>query len=661
MIAPALESLLFQATVLLGAAILVLLVSHRLRLPVLVGFLLTGMLIGPSGLALISDVGSVELSAEIGVVFLLFTIGLELSLVQLRELSRAFWVGGSIQTFGTIALVVGVALVAGFPLTTALVLGLIAAPSSTAVVLKLYRDRRELEAPQGRAALGVLLFQDVLLVPMLVVLPLLAARGGKLGDHALRLLVAAVLGAVAFVVARRLLPRMLDRVARTRAREVFLFGALFACLGLAYLTEKLGFSLALGAFVAGLLAAESDYRSQVIADVEPFRDLFASLFFVSIGMLVDLPAALRRLPEIVALVVLLMAVKVLTTFLAVRAVGYPARIVAQVSLGLAQIGEFSFVVAAAARALDLIDGETHGVVIAAAVITLMITPAGVALAPAVARRLPERLRLWIDRRASQSTEGRAKELADHVVIVGFGTCGRTLARVLSEAHVRYRVIEANADLVARAARAGEPILFGDATRAEIQRAAGFPSARMAVFAISDPDATRRALTIARAESPRLHLLVRTRLVAEIEHLRAAGADEVIAEEFESSIEIFTRVLAAFHVPRNVVRAQTRILRGEDYQMLRSPSVEGRVSNAVLDALAAGTTDVLRIEDGSPAAGRTLAEFDVRRLSGATVIAVVRGEISRTNPPPDYRLEPGDDLVIVGSHAEIDAAFGLMEA
>jgi CPA2 family monovalent cation:H+ antiporter-2 len=641
-IAPALESLLFQATVLLGAAILVLLVSHRLRLPVLVGFLLTGMLIGPSGLGLISDVGSVELSAEIGVVFLLFTIGLELSLVQLRELSRAFWVGGSIQTFGTI------------------VLGLIAAPSSTAVVLKLYRDRRELESPQGRAALGVLLFQDVLLVPMLVALPLLASRGGRLSDHAVRLLVAAALGAVAFVVARRLLPRMLDRVARTRAREVFLFGALFACLGLAYLTEKLGFSLALGAFVAGLLAAESDYRSQVIADVEPFRDLFASLFFVSIGMLVDLPAALRRLPEILALAVLLMAVKVLTTFLAVRAVGYPARIVAQVSLGLAQIGEFSFVVAAAARALDLIDAETHGVVIAAAVITLMITPAGVALAPSVARRLPERLRLWIDRGASQTAETKATELADHVVIVGFGTCGRTLARVLSEAHLRYRVIEANADLVARAARAGEPILFGDATRAEIQRAAGIPSARMAVFAISDPDATMRALTIARAESPRLHLLVRTRLVAEIEHLRAAGADEVIAEEFESSIEIFTRVLAAFHVPRNVVRAQTRILRGEDYRMLRSPSVEGRVSSAVLDALAAGTTDVLRIEEGSPAAGRTLEEFDVRRLSGATVIAVVRGEVSRTNPPPDYRLEPGDDLVIVGSHAEIDAAFGLIE-
>jgi CPA2 family monovalent cation:H+ antiporter-2 len=504
------------------------------------------------------------------------------------------------------------------------------------------------------------LFQDVLLVPMLVVLPLLAARGGKLTDHALRLVLAAAIGAVVFALARKLLPRLLDRVARTRAREVFLFGALFACLGLAYLTEKLGFSLALGAFVAGLLVAESDYRSQVIADVEPFRDLFASLFFVSIGMLVDLPASLRRLPEIAALVGLLVAVKLFTTFVAVRAVGYPARIVTQVSFALAQIGEFSFVVAASARVLGLIDGETHGVVIAAAVITLMLTPAAVAFGRRVAPRLPLGLERWMDRRVDRRAEVDPAPLANHVVIVGFGACGRTLARVLAEAQVPYRVIEADADLVARSARAGQPILFGDATRSEIQRAAGFESARMAVFAISDPDATMRALSLARRESPRVHLLVRTRLVSEIGRLRAAGAHEVIAEEFETSIEIFTRVLAAFHVPRNVVRAQTRVLRGEDYQMLRSPSVEGRVSEAVLDALAAGTTEVLRIEDDSPAAGRTLAEFDLRRLTGATVIAVVRGESSRTNPPPDYRLEPGDDLVIVGSHGEIEAAFALIE-
>jgi CPA2 family monovalent cation:H+ antiporter-2 len=527
------------------------------------------------------------------------------------------------------------------------------------VVLKLYRDRRELESPQGRSALGILLFQDVMLVPMLVALPLLASTGGRFSDHALRLVVAAGIGALAFVAARKLLPRLLDRVAKTRAKEVFLFGALFACLGLAYLTEKLGFSLALGAFVAGLLAAESDYRSQVIADVEPFRDLFASLFFVSIGMLVDLPAAARRWPEIVGLVLLLVVVKVVATFVAVRAVGYPARIVAQVALGLAQIGEFSFVIAASARALGLIDGETHGVVIAAAVVTLMATPAAVALAPEAARRLPARFQGWIDRGALADTSTGTHELQDHVVIVGFGACGRTLARVLSEAHLRYRVIEANADLVARAAREGQPVLYGDATKAEILRAAGFAHARMAVFAISDPAATLRALAIARREWPRVHLLVRTRLVSEIERLRDAGAHEVIAEEFESSIEIFTRVLAAFHVPRNVVRAQTRILRGEDYGMLRAPSVDGRVSKAVLEALAAGTTEVLRIDDQSPAAGRSLEELDLRRKSGATIIAVVRGEASRTNPPPDHRLEVGDDLVIVGSHAEIDAAFELV--
>lgn len=660
MTSPALEALLAQATILLGAAVVVLLASHRLRLPPIVGLLVTGVLIGPSGLGLISDPVAVEVSAEIGVVFLLFTIGLELSLSRLKELARMFWVGGSIQTFATLGLVAAAALAAGLPWPAALVLGFVAAPSSTAIVLKLYRDRRELESPQGRTALGILLFQDVMLVPMLVALPLIAARGGRPLDQLLRLGGAAVVGVLAFALARRVLPRLLERVARTRVREVFLFGALFACLGLALLTERLGFSLALGAFVAGLLVAESDYRSQVVADVEPFRDLFASVFFVSIGMLVDLDAGLERLPEIAAFVAVLVAIKVTTALVAVRAVGFTARIAALVALGLAQIGEFSFVVAAAARALGLIDAELHSVVIAAAALTLLATPGLVAIAPALADRLPRRLAHAFDRRASAPGTPAPERLEDHVVIVGFGAGGRTLARVLAEARIDYQVIEADAEIVARGRLAGEPILFGDATRPEILRAAEIGRARIAVLAISDPEATRRTLALARALAPRLHLLVRTRLVAEIEKLRAAGAHDVIAEEFESSIEIFTRVLETYHVPRNVVRAQIRVLRGEDYRMLRAPATGDRVSAAVLDALAAGTTEVARVEPGSPAVGSTLGDLDLRRRAGATVIAVVRGEQSRTNPPADFRFEVGDDLVLVGSHQEIDAAFALLE-
>lgn len=660
MTSPVLVELLLQATILLGAAVVVVLASHRLRLPPIVGLLVTGALIGPSGLGWIADPVAVEVSAEIGVVFLLFTIGLEMSLSRLKELARTFWVGGSIQTFATLALAAAAARLAGFSWTAALVLGFIAAPSSTAIVLKLYRDRRELESPQGRTALGILLFQDVMLVPMLVVLPLLAARGGEPLAEFRRLAIAALAGAIVFAAARRLLPHLLERVARTRAREVFLFGALFSCLGLALLTEKLGFSLALGAFVAGLLVAESDYRSQVVADVEPFRDLFASVFFVSIGMLVDLPAALERGPQILAFVAALVAIKVATAVIAVRTVGFTSRIAALVGFALAQIGEFSFVVAAAARGLGLLDAELHAVVIAAAALTLLATPGLLAAAPWLADRLPAPLANWLDRRATLAGQPPPAELCDHVVIVGFGTGGRTLARVLAEARIAYQVIEADAEIVARGKLAGEPILFGDATRPEILRAAGIPRARLAVLAISDPEGTRRTLAVARALAPRLHLLVRTRLVAEIERLRAAGADEVIAEEFESSIEIFTRVLETYRVPRNVVRAQIRVLRGEDYRMLRAPATGSRVSAAVLDALAAGTTEVARIDPESPAAGCTLGELDLRRRTGASAIAVVRGEQSRTNPPADYRLEAGDDLVLVGSHSEIEAAFALLE-
>ncbi len=661
MISSAVEALLLQATILFGAATLVLLASHRLRLPAVVGLLLTGALIGPSGLALVADSASVEISAEIGVVFLLFTIGLELSFGRLRELARFFWLGGAIQTFVTLGLVVALALAAGLAWPVALTLGFVAAPSSTAVVLKLYRDRRELDAPQGRGAIGILLFQDLMLVPMLVVLPLLAVSGAPKLALAARLAFAALAVSAVFFVAHKLLPRLFGRVARTRGREVFLFGSLFACLGLAFVTHSFWLSPALGAFVAGLLVAESDYRSQVAADVEPFRDLFASLFFVSIGMLVDVAEIFRHLPLVTVVVLLLIAAKLVATALAVRAVGFPARVAALVALGLAQIGEFSFVIAASARALGLLDAGLHAVVMAAAVLTLLATPALIALAPRVAERLPRRLVAWFDRDRTLPASEVERPVADHVVIVGFGAGGRTLARVLAEAGIRYRVVESDARLVEWARRAGEPILFGDATRPEIQRAAGVGRARLVVFAISDPEATRRALAIARAEAPNLHLLVRTRLVAEIEALRAAGADDVISEEFESSIEIFTRVLALYRVPRNVVRAQTRVLRGEDYRMLRAPARDGRVSAAVLEALAAGTTDVLRVEAQSPAVGRTLGELDLRRRTGATVIAAVRGERSHTNPPADFRLETGDDLVLVGSHAEIEAAFVLFEA
>jgi CPA2 family monovalent cation:H+ antiporter-2 len=264
---------------------------------------------------------------------------------------------------------------------------------------------------------------------------------------------------------------------------------------------------------------------------------------------------------------------------------------------------------------------------------------------------------WAALRAREE-EAAHGALRGHVVVVGFGVAGQNLARVLRAAGVAYTVVELNGKLVRTARGAGEPVLFGDATRREILEHAGVGRARIVVFVISDLVAVRRSVRLARQLNPDVHIIVRTRMVAEIEDLGRQGADEVIAEEFETSIEIFTRVLFHYHVPGNVIRAETRALRGEHYRMLRSPGMAA--PSELLDLLAAGTTEIFRLDAASPAAGKTLLELDLRKRSGSTVIAVVRNGRSITNPPPDLELESGDALVLVGSHVEIDGAFDILE-
>ena len=650
-----LDGFLEQAVLVFGAAVVVVLICHRLRLPSLVGLLLTGVVLGPSAFGLVRDTEAIELFAEIGVVFLLFAIGLELSLERLKEMGRPFLLGGSLQAALTLGLVAGGALLAGAPPARAAFFGMVLTLSSTAIVLKLLNDRREAQTPHGKVALAILLFQDFLIVPMIVLTPVLAgAVAASAGELALRFggsLVAIVLVVLA---ARVLMPRLLRLIVRTRTRELFVLGTLGICLGMAWATHSLGFSLALGAFVAGLLVSETEYSHQVFADVAPFRDVFASVFFVSIGMLVDVGAAAGRWPQVLGLAAAIVLVKALACGGAAAALRYPARTVAAVGLGLAQIGEFAFVLMEVGRRHGLLDGDRYQLLLAAAVLTMLVTPGLTAAAPALAGA-------WLRRREPAApAEGEAAgERSGHVVVVGFGVGGRLLARVLRETGIPYVVIELNGETVRRAAAAGEPILYGDAARREILEHAGAARAAAVVFVITDAAAVRRAVAITRQLNPAVEIIVRTRLVQEIEDLRRLGASQVVAEEFEAAIEIFTRVLERFHVPRNVVRAQTRLLRGEGYAMLRAPSLREGVSDAVLGALAAGTTDVFRVEEGSAAAGRTLSELDLRRRCGASVIALVRGEKTYPNPSPEQRLEPGDDLVLVGSHAEVDTAFSLL--
>lgn len=650
------EALLGQAVVVLAAAVVVVFLCSRLRIPPVVGLLITGLVIGPTALGWIPDPEGVEVFAEVGVVLLLFAIGLELSFGELRQLGRPFLLGGSVQWGVTAAATAGVAVLLGQPVTTALAIGFAVGLSSTAVVLKLYADRRETETPQGRAVLGVLLFQDFLIVLLIVLVPVLAGEAdASAGELALRLLGATGAVAAVFLLARFVVPHLFDHLVGTRIRELFILAALATCLGMAWFTHALGFSFALGAFLAGLLVSESDYAHQVIADVEPFRDLFASVFFISIGMLVDLPFALANLPALLGLAVLLVVGKALVAAIAVAVSGFPVRIAVVAGLGLAQIGEFSFVLMEVARGHGLLGEKGFQVLLVAAVFTLAVTPLLIRTAPAAGHRAADLLS-----RRPESLPDEVEGRVNHVILVGYGLTGKLVARVLGEARIPFVVLELNPATVSAARKEEVPILYGDAARRAILEEAGVERARAIVFAVSDREAVRRSVPLARELHPEIEIVVRTRTVDEIDRLQEAGANQVVAEEFESAIEVFTRVLALFHVPRNVVRALTRTLRGEGYRMLRAERLVEGASEAVLTALEAGTTDLFRVSAGASAAGRTLRELDLRQKTGASVIAVVRGESPRVNPDPTLTLEPGDTLVLVGSHEEIDRAFAHLE-
>jgi CPA2 family monovalent cation:H+ antiporter-2 len=366
-------------------------------------------------------------------------------------------------------------------------------------------------------------------------------------------------------------------------------------------------------------------------------------------MLLDVGVVARQLLWVLLLLVAIWLVKIPMGAVAVRAAGRPWRVALLVGLGLAQVGEFSFILAREGERVGLLAGGEMQLLLAAAILSMAATPVLIGAGPGIAARLAPR---------GGSKEAPDSALRDHVVIVGFGVNGRNLARVLRAASIRYVVLELDGDIVRSARAAGEPILFGDSTRRDVLEACGIERARVAVFGISDRAAVHQAIRLARELNPVLETIVRTRRVADIDDLYHGGASEVVAEEFETSIEIFNRVLRRYHVPRNIVQAQEKLLRGEKYEALRTAG-KGAVPRELLAALAAGTTDVFHVPDGCPAAGRTVADLDLARRSGAALIAVVRGEESFTNPRPELSIEPGDALVLVGSHGEIERAFDLL--
>jgi CPA2 family monovalent cation:H+ antiporter-2 len=648
-----------ELVVVLGAAVVVVLALSALRLPTIAGFIVAGAIVGPGALGWVSDPGQIDVLAEIGVVLLLFTIGLEFSLGELRRIGNLVALGGGLQVGLTTLATLAVTAALGLPASRGLFYGFLVSLSSTAIVLRALAERGETDAPHGRLIVGALLFQDLCVVPMMLVAPLLAGGPGGLAVAPVVLGKAALLVAATLALARLVVPRALHLVARTRRRDLFVLAVLLICAGMAWLTSAAGLSLPLGAFLAGVVLADSVYGHQALADVLPLRDTLSSVFFISMGMLLDFGVLASRPLGVAALVVVILAGKTAFATLAALMMRFPLRVAVLAGVGLAQVGEFSFVLAKLGHGLGLIGPTELRLFLAASVVTMILTPVAVRLAPRVAAgagRLAvlERL-LGVRDSAPESGVGPS----GHVVIMGYGVGGRLLAEALRSTGIAYVVIDIHAESVSAARAQGEPALYGDVTSPEILARARVESARQVVVLINDPDAIRRVVRVTRRLAPHVPVLVRTRYLAEMGPLMEAGATDVVVQEFEASVEVIAHVLRTSSIPRNVIGERIKHARRSGPATERDLTVPGRALGEIREL------DELKIEsflvnEGAWIAGRSVAQSELRRRTGVTLLALSREGSGAIHPVASDLVEAGDILYLVGGGKELAEARRLLE-
>ncbi len=651
-------SLLRDLLLVFALAIAVLLICHQLRVAATVGFLLTGVLVGPQGLGLIGSGKEVELLTEIGVVLLLFSIGLEFSLGNLLRIKRYVLLGGALQVLLTIAAVFLILRYVGLAANQAVFIGFLISLSSTAIVLRILQERAEIDSPHGQISLAILIFQDIIVIPMMILTPSLAGVGAQAQGSIAGLILKGVgLIGFVFVAAKWLVPAVLYQIARTRSRELFSLTVLVICFAVAFMTHSLGLSLALGAFLAGLIISETEFTWETLGNIIPFKHVFTSLFFVSIGMLLDVEFLIGRPGTVAMVAVSVMALKLILACLAVTVLGFPLRTSIICGLSLCQVGEFSFVLFLTGAGMGLLEQELYQLFLDVSVLTMAATPFAITLAPKFADGImklpfPAKLKSGFTKALSAGQRRRHRTLRDHLIVVGFGLNGRNVARVAKVAGIPYVVIEMNPQTVRAETAKGEPISYGDASQEAVLEEVGIQRARVVVVAISDPLTTRKIAAAVKKDNPNVFLIVRTRFVTEMESLYAIGANQVIPEEFETSIEIFSRVLARYLVPRNEIERLIAEARSGGYDMFRTPSGESLSFSDLRCQVPDVDIATFRVGDGSPIAEKSLAQIELRKKHGVTLLAIRRADQTLSNPDANTVIHAGDLLVALSQPSNL---------
>lgn len=652
--------LLQDIVILLGFSVVVVFVLQKFRLPSILGFLITGVIIGPFGLSLIKNHEQVEVLSEIGVILLLFVIGMELTVNQLASIKRTVLYGGFLQVGLTISVAAVVYLLMGFAWNEAVFIGFLFSLSSTAIVLKILQDRNEISAPHGRTALGLLIFQDIIVVPMMLFTPILAGGAVDLGREILFLLLkSGLIILLTYVGARYLVPRAMYLIAKTGSKELFLLSTITLCFAVAFLTASAGLSLAFGAFLAGLIISESEYSFQATSTILPFRELFISFFFISIGMLLNLEFFLENMGMILMLVLVVFIVKGSIVALVTALLKYPLRTVLLTGLALFQIGEFSFILSRIGLENGLLTSTMNQYFLSVSVVTMLFTPFVIIFSDKLSSFILNSplQKPWKMIVKNPKIEDRStlKDLENHLLIIGYGINGRNLARAARFAKIPYVILELNAQIVRHERMNGEPIYYGDAVHEHILERVKLKKARVVVVAISDPQATKIIVANIRHLSPSVYLLVRTRYVKETENLLALGADEVIPEEFETSVEIFSRVLSNYLVPVDDLENLVDRIRADNYEMFQSKKRVPRTltSPRIPDFK---ITCVRVMADKGEVTGKTIDEIDVRKKFGVNVLAISRKDEMINTITPDQKILKNDLVFISGDQEHIDSFY-----
>lgn len=640
--------------VLLAAAVAVVVLFRTLHLPAMLGYLIVGILIGPGALGWIPDAPETRHLGEFGVVFLMFSIGLEFSLAHLRSMQRIVFGLGSAQVILTMVLVMLSSAIFGLDWREGLALGGVLAMSSTAIVSKMLVERAELSSSHGHKIMGVLLFQDLAVVPLIIIIPALGSDTSHLTmTIAYAMIKAIVLLGILLIFGQRLLRPWFELVARQKSSELFMLNVLLFTLGLAYLTELSGLSMALGAFVAGMLISETQYRYQVEEDIKPFRDILLGLFFVTIGMLLNLQSVLAGAGWIVLILLILIPFKALVVALLVRWFAKDWGVGIRTGLGLAQAGEFGFVLLTLAGNVNLLLIEVMQNVLAAMLISMLIAPFLIQHADAIVRRLsPDE---WMNQAMRVHQIAVQSMTADaHIIVCGYGRSGKALGDFLKKEHIKFIALELDPRCVRDAVAVGDKVVFGDASKREVLQAAGLMRANVLVVTYDDTQSALKILDHVKQLRPGLPVVVRTADDSHVEKLKRAGAAEVVAEVLEGSLMLASQALLLSGVPLNRVIRRIQENRARRYSVF-----SGFFRNAPESASEVNDTQQVRfssviLNEGDYAVGKPLHEMKLDEMS-VEVNSVRRHQVEGSQPSGNMVLRAGDVLMLLGAPLSLAAA------